>query len=161
MGSGRLEEPHCWGDNVELQHVLRKLYWRAFRPVTLGSRCIVVSDGRVLLVEHTCQRWYYLPGGAVQRGESFADAARREVREETGLVVDDLTLLQIYYSQAEGKHDHIALFLAEDASGTITRQVSEIAEIGVYPLDALPAYTSPATRRRLSEYATDAFSSTW
>lgn len=31
-----------------------------------------------------------MPGGGVELGESFEEAARREVREETGLIIDDL-----------------------------------------------------------------------
>jgi 8-oxo-dGTP pyrophosphatase MutT (NUDIX family) len=36
----------------------------------------------------TGHRWWVAPGGGLEAGESFEDAARREVEEETGLVVE-------------------------------------------------------------------------
>ena len=37
--------------------------------------------------------WWFAPGGALDPGESYADAAIREVREETGIAVTGETLL--------------------------------------------------------------------
>jgi 8-oxo-dGTP diphosphatase len=48
--------------------------------------------GRILLVERGRARWS-LPGGTIQRGESPADAARRELSEETTLEGQELGYL--------------------------------------------------------------------
>jgi ADP-ribose pyrophosphatase YjhB (NUDIX family) len=137
-----------------LLHRLRRLYWRLFRPTTLGARCIVVRGDEVLLVRHTYERWWYLPGGGVQRGESFAAAARREVREETGFEVDGLRPVGAYLSRNEGKVDHVVVFAAKAPDGEPRPDPAEIRDVRFFRLDALPDDTSPATRRRLEEYAT-------
>jgi 8-oxo-dGTP diphosphatase len=60
------------------------------RPI-IGVGVVVWHGDRVLLVQRgrpPRQGQWSLPGGAQQLGESLAEAARREVLEETGLTVD-------------------------------------------------------------------------
>jgi ADP-ribose pyrophosphatase YjhB (NUDIX family) len=135
-----------------LVHTLRRLGWRIFRPRTCGVKCFVLRDGRVLLVQTTYSRYWALPGGGVERGESFADAARRELREETGLELAEPRLFHVYVSLAEGKDDRVALFVAESPNGEPRPDGNEVIAAAFFALDALPAGTSPATRRRIHEY---------
>lgn len=59
----------------------------------VGVGVLVLRDGRVLLGQrlgaHGAGTWQ-LPGGHLEFGETVADCARREVREETGLILDDV-----------------------------------------------------------------------
>jgi 8-oxo-dGTP pyrophosphatase MutT (NUDIX family) len=49
---------------------------------------VVNDDGAILLIRRTDNDNWSLPGGAIDIGESIADAAVREVREETGIVCE-------------------------------------------------------------------------
>jgi 8-oxo-dGTP diphosphatase len=56
------------------------------------AAAVIVRDGRVLMVHERSRRsgggeWWTLPGGGVEPGETAEEALRREVFEETGLVV--------------------------------------------------------------------------
>lgn len=146
---------------MNVGYLLRRTYWRLARPTTLGSRCLVLANNAVLLVRHTYRPNWYLPGGGVNRGESFVEAARREVREECGLVVHDLQLFHLYHSRNEGKSDHVALFVATAFDGVPRAASPEIAEVSFAPLDNLPPDMSPATRRRILEYVNGCPNDKW
>lgn len=68
----------------------RRRVVRSLTPsFTVGAICVVErADDEVLLVRQVYRRHWGIPGGHLQRGEEPADAVRREVLEEVGLVVD-------------------------------------------------------------------------
>jgi ADP-ribose pyrophosphatase YjhB (NUDIX family) len=61
----------------------------------LAASAAVIRDGKVLIVRRArppARGVYTLPGGVVEAGETLADAAKREVWEETGLDIAPLAL---------------------------------------------------------------------
>ncbi|HYD86019.1 MAG TPA: NUDIX domain-containing protein [Vitreimonas sp.] len=135
------------------------------KPRTLGVRAVVLDDhGKVALVRHTYDKFWYLPGGGVEKGESFEAALRRELAEEIGVVDFRLVrVLGVYHNRREHKDDHIAVFVVQVSSGDVTAtDAVEIREAGFFPLEALPAGVSPATKRRLEEVRSETASvSVW
>jgi ADP-ribose pyrophosphatase YjhB (NUDIX family) len=60
---------------------------------------VVIRDNAVLLVERAREPhkgYWSLPGGVVETGETLEQAVRREVREETGLQVEPLAVVEIF-----------------------------------------------------------------
>ncbi len=68
------------------------------RPL-IGVGAILLRRDRILMAQRgkqPLQGWWSLPGGALETGEALADAVRREVREETGLEIRPLGVLEIF-----------------------------------------------------------------
>lgn len=64
----------------------------------VGVGAVVEQEGRVLLVRRGTEplkgHWT-LPGGALELGETLSDGIVREVREETGLEVESIELIEV------------------------------------------------------------------
>jgi len=137
----------------------RLFYWAdclryriARRPVTVGVRLLLLREGEILLVQHTYQRHWYLPGGKVERGETLEQAARREADEELGATLGALRLFGVYTNFYEGRSDHVVVFLCDDL--TLTGETDrEIERFAWFPLGQLPEGVSPGSRHRIAEYA--------
>ena len=101
--------------------------------------CLLRDGDRILLQDRTKADWkgYTLPGGHVEKGESFVDAVRREMKEETGLDVPHPKLAGIKQFPIEGGRYIVLLFLAEEYTGELTS--SEEGEMVWAEMDRLSA----------------------
>ncbi len=89
---------------------------------------IILEDDRILLVERgnePLKGYWSLPGGAVETGESLRDGVKREILEETGLIIEPMEVVEIFeriMRDADGRAEyHYVLidYLCRVTGGTL------------------------------------------
>ena len=91
-------------------------------PIVAVGAFVFDREGRVLLVERAKppgEGLWTLPGGRLERGETLAQAVAREVREETGLIVEVGALACVVERMGDDFHFVILDYLARSIGGTL------------------------------------------
>jgi ADP-ribose pyrophosphatase YjhB (NUDIX family) len=149
-------------------------YWRdpdAPKPTTRkASASVFVLDdaGRLLLLHRADSDAWTIPTGGVKKGETVAQAAVRECREETGLEVEVIGLVGVFSTP-----DHVIVYMhgkkidevrqpinvcvrARVTGGEIRPEPGEAREVRWVARDDLDAYPiGPAIRHRIDHGLTD------
>ncbi|HEV8632931.1 MAG TPA: NUDIX hydrolase [Chloroflexota bacterium] len=118
------------------------------RPLLLPGANVLVLDGagRVLLQRRRDTGEWGVIGGGLELDETVEEAARREVREETGLEIGELTLVDVVagprfrrtYPNGDVVHAVGAVFATRDVRGEPRPDMSEVVELRYFGLDELP-----------------------
>jgi 8-oxo-dGTP pyrophosphatase MutT (NUDIX family) len=114
---------------------------------------LVACDGRLLLHHRDARPDILHPGcwagfgGAVEPGEEPQDAARRELREETGLAIRDLTFL-CETEDVEGRGDAVSLFYARGPFQPEDVRLTEGQGVALVTIEDLHGLALPPFFRR-------------
>jgi 8-oxo-dGTP pyrophosphatase MutT (NUDIX family) len=123
----------------------------------VAAAWVCVRERRVLVVRATGSDAFYLPGGKPEPGESHAEAAAREVREEVGIPVDPAALRLLTtieapaHNRPPGTRVRLVCFVGP-ASGEPS-PANEIAELGWFS-SGESGRCAPAIQRLLTELVT-------
>ncbi|GAA5417725.1 putative 8-oxo-dGTP diphosphatase YtkD [Paraliobacillus ryukyuensis] len=93
-------------------------------------------QGKWLLTKHK-DRGLEFPGGKVEAGETAEEAAIREVKEETGGLVETLSYIGQYY--VKGKTEHVVKNIYFAEINNLLSQVTYYETEGPVLLKALPS----------------------
>src|ERR1700736_977069 len=133
------------------------------RPM-VGVGGVIIDDGRALLIRRGSEpllgEWS-IPGGTLELGETLEEGVARELREETGLEVRVLELIEvfdrIYAESTAGEHEtkkgprfHYVIvdYLCERLSGQ-PRAASDVTAVVFAAEHELPQYNLTETATRI------------
>src|SRR5438132_4082624 len=92
----------------------------------IGVFALIFDDqGRILLGHRRDIDWWNLPGGGMEAGETVDEALRREVYEETGLVVEIEQLVGVY---SKPQKQEVVLTFRCHVTGGVLKETTESRE---------------------------------
>ena len=131
---------------------------RANSLVPGASGIVVDHEGRILLHRRSDNARWALPGGVMDIGESIAQTATREVREETGLEVEPEYIVGVYsdpghvfaYDDGEVRQQFSVCFACRIVGGRVStsEESSEVAFFAPAEIDTLDMHESIRLRIR-------------
>ena len=129
------------------------------RPLIVPGACVAIRDdlGRVLLHRRADSGVWDVIGGSMEPGETFEQTARREVREEIGVELGELELVEVYsgaaffhtYPNGDQVHHVGVAFQAREVFGQLELDPTEVLEVEFFALDALPTLLQRGARQHL------------
>jgi 8-oxo-dGTP diphosphatase len=122
----------------------------------VGVGVMMLRDGKVLIGKrrggHGASTYGWC-GGHVEFGETLEAAARREVEEETGIMVGDLQFLCVSNIIDYGRHYLDIEFICTDFTGEPqVRETDQVESWNWYGIDELPQPLFAAVALALSSY---------
>lgn len=139
---------------------LRKLV--GSRPLIMVGAGVILLDqeNRILLQLRTDNNHWGLTGGSLELGETFEEAAARELKEETGLIAKSLTLFNLFsgkefhyiYPNGDEVYNVVSSYICKDWEGELKIDHEEVKELRFFSPDSLPEHINPADLPILNEF---------
>lgn len=131
------------------------------RPVILpGSVVIIVNEQNEILLQKRHNGNWGLPGGLMELGESFEAVAKREIFEETGLVIENLKLLNVHAGEkfylkipnGDEFYSATAVYYTKHFQGEMKIDYNESKDMQYFTLDHLPNQLTANDKEFILEY---------
>ncbi len=123
------------------------------------ARAVVVRDGKILLCRAKGRKYFFFPGGHVEKGERTEDALKRELSEELGVDTGKMTFMgavENIFKDSHERHEINLVFETEVKGDKFESKESHLEfeqlAIGEFEnAEVLPATMKEAVARWLND----------
>lgn len=131
------------------------------RPLMLVGSGVILYQGRqILLQRRSDDHSYGKHGGIMDLEERAEDACRREVLEEIGLTVGELTLFGVYtgpemtvrYPNGDVANYTDIVYVSDDFEGSPLLSDGEADDLCWFDIDSLPDALHPTDRKPILDF---------
>ena len=101
------------------------------KPLRKAVRCVLIEDGKIVITKYLKGNkigYYDIPGGKIELGETPEEAAIREMKEETGIDVLNLTQKGFFEVEYPDRKFSFNVFIANEYQGNLQNFEENISE---------------------------------
>jgi len=129
--------------------------WIYFPDPKVAALVLIKYDDQVLLVQRRFEPHkglWTLPSGFVDAGEDPLLTAKRESLEETGLVIHDINLLDVIYSQEYPHGASILILYQAQVQSGLLKPGDDAGQAAYFDIHHLPQLAFSSTKQILDSY---------
>ena len=129
--------------------------------ILIGSHAIILNEKMKYCrrLRTDFNRWSII-GGALEYNETLEDALKREVFEETGLIIKNPELFRTYsgpdffqiYPNGDQVNGVLVVYICREFHGELVCDQSESKELRFFPLDELPSNLPSVIERIITDF---------
>ncbi len=159
------EPPRAAPPNGHGEYVMQLRALVGKERIIVPGACMLIRNaaGHILCLRRADDGRWQLPAGFIDLGESIAETAVREMREELGLEVEPVRVLGVYageedqqtFSNGDPVQNCSTFFECRITGGHLRLDPGENSAMDYFPPDALPAALAPRWRRRVARALED------
>jgi len=131
------------------------------QPLVVVGAAIIATNatGKFVLVKRLDNQQWGLPAGSTEPGETTQQTAQRELREETGLSVEKLQLVDVFsgpamhyeYPNGDVIDSVTILYRGQVTGGQLVTATNETSDAAYFSPATLPVSLTPLTRHLLAK----------